>query len=662
KGIIERLDAGEVIIGDGGFSYGLEKRGYVKAGQWTPECVVENPEAVLQLHRDFLRAGADVMQAFTFSMQDDPVEGDGKLISWDDINEAACKLAVEVTKESPYAISSGSLCETGTAFRSGKVPKDEIQQKFKKQVDIFVKNDVDFIIAEYISHVQEAEWMVEVMKASGKPTAVTMAISALGDRHGIPPAECAVRLARAVGLDCGTPGTAGWDCGTGLRDGSAGWDCGTGLRDGTAGWNCGTGLRDGTAGRDCKEYRKGRGRDLDKLYLTFKLFMNTQMRADIIGVNCRFDPERSLETIQLMQDAIKKEGVKVHIMVQPVGYWTTDAGALGFIDLDECPLALEPRALTRWDCHRFARKAYDMGISCPWLLILSLRPATATYRVLSVGLRVGDCYLSGPFGGSSGRRLLPIGSFRLIQGADIIGVNCRFDPERSLETIQLMQDAIKKEGVKVHIMVQPVGYWTTDAGPFGFNDLDECPFALEPRALTRWDCHRFARKAYDMGIRYIGGCCGFEPYHIRALAEELSPERGRLPKASEKHSLWGEALKLHSEPKMRANTSPLSTPSSSSSSSSPSYIITIIIITIITTIITTTIIIITTIITITTIIITITTIIITTTTIIIIIITTTTITTTIITITTIIIITIIIITTTTINIITTIDQHQHPHH
>jgi len=34
-----------VIIGDGGFSYGLEKRGYVKAGQWTPECVVENPEA-----------------------------------------------------------------------------------------------------------------------------------------------------------------------------------------------------------------------------------------------------------------------------------------------------------------------------------------------------------------------------------------------------------------------------------------------------------------------------------------------------------------------------------------------------------------------------------------------------------------------------------------
>ena len=44
--------------------------------------------------------------------------------------------------------------------------------------------------------------MVEVMKASGKPTAVTMAISSLGDRHGISPGECAVRLATAGILKC----------------------------------------------------------------------------------------------------------------------------------------------------------------------------------------------------------------------------------------------------------------------------------------------------------------------------------------------------------------------------------------------------------------------------------------------------------------------------
>lgn len=45
--------------------------------------------------------------------------------------------------------------------------------------------------------------------------------------------------------------------------------------------------------------------------------------------------------------------------------------------------------------------------------------------------------------------------------------------------------------------------------------------ALEPRTVTRWDVHKYARQAYDLGVRYIGGCCGFEPYHIRAIAEEV---------------------------------------------------------------------------------------------------------------------------------------------
>ena len=44
-GILERLNAGEVIVGDGGMCHALEKRGYVKAGPWTPECTVEHPEA-----------------------------------------------------------------------------------------------------------------------------------------------------------------------------------------------------------------------------------------------------------------------------------------------------------------------------------------------------------------------------------------------------------------------------------------------------------------------------------------------------------------------------------------------------------------------------------------------------------------------------------------
>ena len=54
-------------------------------------------------------------------------------------------------------------------------------------------------------------------------------------------------------------------------------------------------------------------------------------------------------------------------------------------------------------------------------------------------------------------------------------------------------------------------------------------------------------------FRYIGGCCGFEAYHIRAISEELSAERGgKVSKGSEKHDLWGGGLVMHTKPWVRA--------------------------------------------------------------------------------------------------------------
>ena len=58
--------------------------------------------------------------------------------------------------------------------------------------------------------------------------------------------------------------------------------------------------------------------------------------------------------------------------------------------------------------------------------------------------------------------------------------------------------------------------------------------ALEPRQVTRWEAARFAREAFDIGVRVIGGCCGVESHHVRAMAEELAEERRKLPAGSDK--------------------------------------------------------------------------------------------------------------------------------
>ena len=61
--ILTRLEAGEVILGDGSYVVTLERRGYVKAGNYTPESSVEHPAAVEQLAEEYSRAGADITQA-----------------------------------------------------------------------------------------------------------------------------------------------------------------------------------------------------------------------------------------------------------------------------------------------------------------------------------------------------------------------------------------------------------------------------------------------------------------------------------------------------------------------------------------------------------------------------------------------------------------------
>ena len=65
RGIRERLDQG-VVLGAEGYLFELERRGYVKGGPFVPEVVLDFPEAVRQLHREMLRAGAEVMVAFTY--------------------------------------------------------------------------------------------------------------------------------------------------------------------------------------------------------------------------------------------------------------------------------------------------------------------------------------------------------------------------------------------------------------------------------------------------------------------------------------------------------------------------------------------------------------------------------------------------------------------
>ena len=207
KGILERLAEGRVL-GDGGYLLELEKRGYVQAGPFTPEVVIEHPDALEQLHREFLRAGVDVLQTMTFYASDDKLATVGLAGKVDDINRNAVQIARKVAQEGD-ALVAGNLSLTWAYEPGDASTYDHVRALFDRQLqDQLDAGPPDFWIGETFSYVGEALLFVERAKATGLPTMVTMCFEQPEPRsyEGDTPGECAKRLADVgadvVGVNC----------------------------------------------------------------------------------------------------------------------------------------------------------------------------------------------------------------------------------------------------------------------------------------------------------------------------------------------------------------------------------------------------------------------------------------------------------------------------
>jgi betaine-homocysteine S-methyltransferase len=207
KSILDRLTEGP-ILGDGGYLLELEKRGYVQAGPFTPEVVIDHPEALAQLHREFLRAGAEVLQTMTFYASDDKLATVGLEGTVDEINRSAVRIAREVAAEGESLVA-GNLSLTWAYDPKDPASPDHVRalidRQLQQQVDA---GPPDFWIGETFSYLGEALLFVERAKATGLPVMVTMSFETLPAKayEGDVPGDCARRLADAgadvVGVNC----------------------------------------------------------------------------------------------------------------------------------------------------------------------------------------------------------------------------------------------------------------------------------------------------------------------------------------------------------------------------------------------------------------------------------------------------------------------------
>ncbi len=152
-------------------------------------------------------------------------------------------------------------------------------------------------------------------------------------------------------------------------------------------------------------------------------------------------------------------------------------------------------------------------------------PAVASLSVNNIPGITGFETLEGVPIGRACRTLLD-------KGALLVGSNCFRGPDTMLKVIE----EIVKEVPPEKVYASPVMYRTNDEQPtfFDFRDKEYpsnepvYPHGLDAFQISTREVTAFTKKCVDMGLRYMGLCCGNTGNYTRAMAEALE----RNPPAS----------------------------------------------------------------------------------------------------------------------------------
>ena len=205
KSLLDRLAEGPVICAEG-YVFELERRGYLQAGAFVPEVVLEHPEALIALHRDFVHAGSDIVEACTYYAHREKLRIIGREKDLEPINKAALEIAKKVARETG-TLFAGDICNTNAYDPKDPASHKAVRAMFEEQVQWAVDAGVDFIVGETFSYAQEALIAVDVIKKAKKTAVMTLAMhQAEVTRENWTVADACKKLEQAgadvVGLNC----------------------------------------------------------------------------------------------------------------------------------------------------------------------------------------------------------------------------------------------------------------------------------------------------------------------------------------------------------------------------------------------------------------------------------------------------------------------------
>ena len=206
----------EVII-DGGMSTQLESMGYDISGNlWTARALLESPTAIVEAHRAFANAGADVLITASYQVSRQGFieagltaqQADEALVRSVELARQASSTAKVAASVGPY----GAILHDGSEYRGNYgLTREQLADFHRERIAILAGAQPDFLAIETIPDVLEVQALADALEGNEIPAWITF--SAMDGAHTCAgqPIEEAVRAAESIdgitrmGINCTDP-------------------------------------------------------------------------------------------------------------------------------------------------------------------------------------------------------------------------------------------------------------------------------------------------------------------------------------------------------------------------------------------------------------------------------------------------------------------------
>lgn len=166
----------DITILDGGMGQELVHRSGTATPMWSLQALVDAPDLVRDVHRDFFAAGADLATTNTYAVLPDRLTRFGLPDRLDDLLETACRLADEARDEAGHGRVAGALGPLGFSYQPRNAPPVAEAARIYGHNARVMAPLVDLILIETMSSVDQARGALTGAQAAQKPVWIAFSV------------------------------------------------------------------------------------------------------------------------------------------------------------------------------------------------------------------------------------------------------------------------------------------------------------------------------------------------------------------------------------------------------------------------------------------------------------------------------------------------------